>query len=245
MGELRIDIYNSEEGYEWDYWRDFPISDPFERYPSVLIEREFAPDIILERGQITNSTMDHVLRVRPSERPGVDIDKVTKKGEPESENLPMTSKPNVHSPVTGEIKLIKQDPWGTVIVEDQNEYQHVLIHNEFASGKGPLNETYFGVRAGDKVQIGQKLGFLSNRSPSSCRDHVHYYITDQYGNLYAPENMIFDPISGAVTGVKSLEDHNRYREEHEFRLEMERHMDQNHEIIHDDNLLADDVSNIA
>jgi len=177
--------------------------------PSPLARVEFSAGEIVEGGKISNDAWDHIGR-NPGSSPSIDID-VT---EP-TEHMKATEKPYVRSPADGKIELIKPEPWGTIIVRDENGFSHKMIHSDI-NALGPVSGTHTGISEGDQVTVGQPIAHISNKGTKN--DHVHYSIITPDGEYQDPESLYFDSETGAVDGVSNehrLEAIKEFREFHD------------------------------
>jgi hypothetical protein len=119
-----------------------------------------------------------------------------------TENLVGDERPIVRTPVSGQVTLVKPEPWGTVRILDRNGWTHTYIHNQVES-PGPLKRRYFPVAEGGRITKGDQIGYLSNRG--TRRDHVHEYLQDPNGRFVDPQNVYRSKIDGAVEGIIDLE----------------------------------------
>ena len=182
---------------------NFPLPQPQPLSNLVEVNRHaLEPGKIVEAGVVTNTFQDHLLRPKPSQTPGVDIDTRYLY----TEGPPYLEKPVIRSNVSGTVMAPRGGNWGTVRIRDKADYEHFFLH--MSLDPTPLNKApanFVPVKLGQKVTPTTPIGLLSNTKAE--RDHVHYFIKSPKGELLNPANLWFDE-DGSVIGIK---DQDQYR----------------------------------
>jgi murein DD-endopeptidase MepM/ murein hydrolase activator NlpD len=77
--------------------------------------------------------------------------------------------PKVYTPISGEIiaPLNSSNPTNMLRIKDNNGFVHEFLHLDAHT-----------VKIGDKVQMGQVIGYMGNKNVITHQHHVHYQIKD-------------------------------------------------------------------
>ncbi len=151
---------------------------------------------------------DFTGHLKRSGSPGIDIDFVGVETEQRHINEIPEFNIGVYSPVSGTIIVPGPGEYGTIIIRDDSNFYHKLLHHQiFEIDEIPIPfrpDNSLGTFDRKTIKKGELIGYLGNTDPQNkaMRDHVHYCIyqkDDVYGKVYFdPQEVIVDRSTGSV-----------------------------------------------